>query len=137
MANMYPAAEINLIIVDRPDNFNTEEKRNFKPELFFRSHKYVQDEEELKKYLESLAPLEYILVFVHADRKTTDFHIPLANMLVNIRKVVGKTIKLRLLTSDRKELVTEKFQEYDVDRYHDILRNAENNDYMPDRKSVV
>lgn len=120
--------DITLIFIDEKSNFN-ERLDKLIEQTLFKKVICIENESELKTCLASLNPDDYFLLFIHAWRDKVSFVAELKKKISTIKATVGEKIIIRIVTSDKPEIVKQGYPEGEVDMYHDIIEKSQKNIY--------
>lgn len=120
--------DIILIFIDEKSNFNERLDKLIEQTLFKRVL-CIENETELKTCLARLNPDDYFLLFIHAWRDKLSFVAELKKKISTIKATVGERIIIRIVTSDKPEVVKQGYPEGEIDMYHDIIEKSQRNTY--------
>jgi len=128
--------DITLIFIDEKSNFN-ERLDKLIEQTLFKKVVCIENESELKTCLSNLNPEDYFLLFIHAWRDKQSFVAELKKKISTIKATVGEKIIIRIVTSDKPEVVKQGYPEGEVDMYHDIIEKSQKNIYNIQKVSDI
>jgi len=124
--------EIHFVIVNDSSDYKKRVDDGYFVPGMFASAKCVENANDLDEYLKKeRIGTDFILIYVHAFRLIDDWAIRLETKIESIKRIIGNTVNVKIVTSDQPDIVKQKFQGADVDRYNDIMRKANEQNYYP------